>query len=195
MHAIYTVHASIKGTVHTTKLSEPLTFKVSSGQINVGCGDRQKTNAIYSVPQGATDIQVTAAWENTNNAKELSQSVNPVPPIVSATGFISGLDRNFFGNCQGGGHGALVLQGSYRLPQNEARGQQTLKVLDYQLNKGQNFIISVPTDPKASPDACDFTIKEGNRRQSVHLDLKNATDGSISISNKTMSSTGGQYSR
>jgi hypothetical protein len=181
LHAIYVIHASIKGTVKATTLSEPIPFTVSSGQLNVGCNDGQSTNVIWSIPDGATEVQATANWENTDNIRSQSQNVSKSPTTVTATGSISGREKDFFGNCPGGGHGQLVLRGTYRIARNESRAQQTLKTLEDKLNKGQPYVIGIPRDPDVIPESCDITIEEGNRRETVHIDLQVTPGNALSI--------------
>ncbi len=182
LHAVYLVHASIKGTVRTTTYSEPITFRVSSGQVNVGCNDQRGTNAVWSIPEGASDVQAQANWESTDNIRSQAQNVEKSPTTITAKGAISGLDRNFFGSCSGGGHGELVLRGSYRIARNESRGEQTLKTLEDKVNKGQPFVIAVPRDNSVVPEFCDTTIEEGNRRETVRLALQDGAGKALSIS-------------
>lgn len=191
IHALYSIRASIKGAIRTTAVSDPLTFRASSGQVNVGCNDRQPTNVIWSEPEGATEIQPSASWENIDNVKDLTQTVSVGPNVVTASGSIAGLDRNFFGNCAGGGHGELVLKGTYRVARKESHGEQTLKTISDKVNRLQPFIIAVPREDDVSPTSCVVEIEEGARRQVTLLTLKRNDDGSVALTGqKVETSTG-----
>ena len=191
IHATYSITVSIKGSLEETSVSEPVSFRVSSGQVNVGCNDRQTTNAVWPVPTAAKDVQASAAWENTDNARDLSQNVNFQPSAVTASGSIIGLDRNFFGNCTGGGHGELVLRGTYRVTRTELHGEQTLKTLSDKVNRLQPFIVEMPRQAGATPQSCEINIEEGVRKETVVVGIKVDENGKLSISAQKVVSTSG----
>ena len=56
-------------------------------------------------------------WANTDNIKGQSQQASVQGNMAVATGTISGQDRQWTGNCPGGGHGELVLSGTYVVDQ------------------------------------------------------------------------------
>jgi hypothetical protein len=191
MHAMYSVVVTIKGSVEKASISDPVSFRASSGQINVGCNDRQITNAVWSVPAGAQDIQASASWENTDNAKDLSQSVSIRDGTATASGAITGLDRNFFGNCSGGGHGELVMRGTYRVLQTESHGDQVLRTVSDKVNRLQPFIVELPKQLGAKPESCEIAISEGLRKELIAVGLKTDNSGKIMIvSQKTISISG-----
>jgi hypothetical protein len=184
LHAIYTVHASIRGTVRRTTYTEPVTFRATSGQVNVGCNDAQSTNVVWSMPQGATDVQPSAAWENTDNVRSQNQNVSISGNQVIASGSISGLERNFFGNCPGGGHGELVLKGTYRVSAQESEREQILKTVDDKLNRGQPLVLAVPSNTGVVPETCDITVEDEGKREEIHLDFEADPGGGLSIRNQ-----------
>ena len=184
MHAMYSVVVSIKGSVEKASVSEPVSFRVSSGQVNVGCNDRQITNAVWSVPVGAQDVQAAASWENTDNAKDLSQNVSIQSNTATASGAIAGLDRNFFGNCSGGGHGELVMRGTYRVVRTESQGDQVLKTLSDKINRLQPFIVEIPKQQGARPESCEITISEGLRKEMVAVGIMTDNSGKLTISSE-----------
>lgn len=96
---------------------EPATieFRNSSGQVNFGCGETKSASVSWTVPAGAEQINASSYWDKTDNVKSQDQRVEPGTTI--ATGSITGRDRDWLGNCPGGGHGELVVTGSYRIMQ------------------------------------------------------------------------------
>jgi hypothetical protein len=95
-------------------------FRVTSGQQNFACEQNSAFRIQFDAPAGASLVsQAVPTFLNFANARivagpEVSQSGQ----TVVASGVLRGLDyQNFpFGvrNCPGGGHGELVLSGTYR---------------------------------------------------------------------------------
>ena len=112
----YTLQITLTGVRRHT---EPATiqFRTSSGQLNVGCGDSASTSVSWSIPLGAREIHPQAMWANTDNVKSQSQQASVQGNMAVASGAISGQDRQWTGNCPGGGHGELVLSGTYVIDQ------------------------------------------------------------------------------
>jgi hypothetical protein len=184
LHALYSINATVNGTIRSTSVSEPKTFTVSSGQANVGCNDTRSVNATWSLPPGAVEVQATAEWQSANNIRSQSQIVKFTPTVVVAEGIISGRERNFFGNCEGGGHGELVLKGTYRVTNIETRAQQVLKTLDNQINRGQPFIISIPRGDEMVAENCVIVIREGGKEGRVYISFNGGHNETISIRDK-----------
>jgi hypothetical protein len=97
-------------------------FRISSGQRNVGCGDLAPASVRLVLPAGAVPVgEPCATWENTSNLSAASigrVAVDPQSNTVYTEGSVRGLPFQslLFGirNCPGGGHGELVLQGTYK---------------------------------------------------------------------------------
>lgn len=111
----YTVLLKFAGE-RSSMVPAQIPFKNSSGQLNFGCGETKSTTVSWNVPAGADQINASAVWENTDNVKGQDQHVD-VGITTTATGSITGRDRDWLGNCPGGGHGELVVQGTYRILQ------------------------------------------------------------------------------
>lgn len=91
-------------------------FRETSAQVNVGCGDTAAGSVSAALPDGAFQIQPHCEWVDTDdNLKSATCETSIMGSMVKATGTIVGLDRNFFGDCRGGGHGKLQVSGTYRL--------------------------------------------------------------------------------
>jgi hypothetical protein len=117
-------------------------FRISSGQINVGCNESRSTQAQLIAPPNATNIVANAHWENFNNVRSQNASAPIQGTTITATGQISGLAREWTGNCPGGGHGELILSGTYDI-QRPVEGAVTM------LSSFQSFVepkslVSVP---------------------------------------------------
>jgi hypothetical protein len=184
IHALFSVHVAINGMVTTTRVSEPQTFRTSSGQYNVGCGDSRQAVVTWKVPDGAFDITANASWQNTNNVRHLEQHLGETQNVseITATGFMVGLERNLFAGCPGGGHGEFVLSGTYRIRSSEVHGQQVLKTLDDKVNREQPLAVLIPHDEGTKPESCDISIESENKRDSVHFPIIGHQDGSFTFS-------------
>lgn len=109
--------ASASAPPPTIYVSRPIL--ASSGSINVGCGETGSATATFTMPPGAILEGASASWANTSNVSAVTQSTTQSGANIVATGTIRGLDfQRIIGipNCPGGGHGALVLSGTYRVP-------------------------------------------------------------------------------
>ena len=117
--ATFSAEITITGQA-TVQTNEDVPFRVTSGQRNFGCGETTSAEARYQLPEGATLLsQAIPSWENTANAGEA-----PPPQLrregntLVAAGTIRGQSFQEFGlgirNCPAGGHGEVVLKGTYR---------------------------------------------------------------------------------
>lgn len=91
---------------------------ISSGQVSVGCTDGAglQTPVLYfgKSPQITAS---SAAWARTDNLKNQDQAIideihDPTSGALigmRAHSHMQGLDRNWVGNCPGGGHGEVVM--------------------------------------------------------------------------------------
>jgi hypothetical protein len=96
-------------------------FSSEAGSINVGCDEWGTTSVKYTAPDGAVISEYHANWKDLSNIKVSNVDVTASPDgkTVTATGKIRGLDVTWplgIRNCPGGGHGKLVISGSYTLP-------------------------------------------------------------------------------
>jgi hypothetical protein len=143
-----TVHYS---GVRKTTASSIVPFQVSSGQINFGCGQSLPVTVNWSLPAGATLVNQSLAWANVNNSNATTTSpVSVQNNAISGSGVIVGLNyQEILGirNCPGGGHGELVLSGSYRVDQ---VGEQQIKdelPLGTLTSVQHPVIFALPSDP------------------------------------------------
>jgi hypothetical protein len=147
----YTVLVHYAG-VRRTTASSTVPFQASSGQINFGCGQSLPVTVNFSMPPGATLLSQSLGWVNVNNSNATSTSpVSVQGNIVAGAGVITGLNYQEFPfgvrNCPGGGHGALVLSGSYKVDQvseQEIKGDLPQGKLT---NVQHPVIFSLPSDP------------------------------------------------
>lgn len=95
-------------------------FRVSSGQINVDCNESRKVQASYTAPPNAKNINAFSSWENIRDVKQQDKSLSIQGTVVTAIGQLVGNNREWTGNCPGGGHGELVITGTYGVDQSSA---------------------------------------------------------------------------
>ena len=112
---VYEISADFNGT-QTTTTSQAVPFSASGGYTSVGCEETKSGSAQFTAPANATQINPTAAWVNTDKLGNQSQTVATTGLTATATGSIRGQNKNWVGNCDGGGHGELVLRGTYNIP-------------------------------------------------------------------------------
>jgi hypothetical protein len=92
--------------------------------VSVGCDDAATTTVAWQAPENAEVSGVNAQWRDLNNVRSQTQSVIPSGRNYLATGSIAGVGKQcFLGicNCPGGGHGVLVLSGTYQVPDSGTR--------------------------------------------------------------------------
>ena len=112
----FTLQASFFATRTKTEATS-VPFRLSSGQINVGCGESRGTQTVFTAPPGARNIAAIPSWENIRDVKRQDKAVAIQGTVVTATGQLAGRDREWTGNCLGGGHGELVVSGTYLVDQ------------------------------------------------------------------------------
>ena len=93
---------------------ETVPFEVFGPYTAVGCGESSASATTYAVPEGAYEIQSRCDWVETDGLKAQPCTTEVQGTTVRASGSIVGRDREWTGNCPGGGHGKLRLSGSYK---------------------------------------------------------------------------------
>ena len=138
---------------------EPLTvpFQITSGQVNFGCTDSARPSVSYSLPSGAREVNASAAWVNTDNVKSQTQEAVVAGTVVTASGTIVGLDRDWIGNCRGGGHGELLLRGTYVIDQLGAP-QPITKSERLSVASGSQSTIDLPFEANVVTKTCEITV-------------------------------------
>lgn len=99
--------------------------------LEVGCGDTSSSS--LNIPLSSEDqtnyqvAEVKAYFESISNLKAETQqsSVNADHESVTVTYSITGLDRQFLGNCPGGGHATLVIASQLQPKANTAQQPQS----------------------------------------------------------------------
>jgi hypothetical protein len=109
------IEVAVSGSTSVTSLA-PQTYEVHSGQVNVGCEQGLPASANFAAPTGAVELNANCAWFNTDNLKSHTCTPAVGGLTATATGEARGRDKDWLGNCPGGGHGALRLFGSYQIP-------------------------------------------------------------------------------
>jgi hypothetical protein len=153
----YTLQVTFVG---AKKRREPVTvpFRTSSGQLNVGCGDSASTSASWNIPAGARDINTHASWERTDNLKGQTQQSSANGNVASAAGTIAGQDRQWTGNCPGGGHGELVLSGTYVIDQDASDERVALGTFQDTVPEGGQAKFPIPMAQGAILQSCVIRI-------------------------------------
>jgi hypothetical protein len=150
-----TVNIVFRGShVRTQPLAVP--FQVGSGQVNFGCGESAHPVVTFNVPLGAREINATARWVNTDNVKGQDQRTAVAGASATAYGTIVGLDRDWIGNCHGGGHGELVLSGTYVIEQPSATEPVT-KTISTTMMPGSEKTFELPSQTDQTPNQCEIT--------------------------------------
>jgi len=106
------------------RTAQSFPFSIASPYVSVGCDDAATTTVAWQAPENAEVSGVNAQWRDLNNVRSQTQSVIPSGRNYLATGSIAGVGKQcFLGicNCPGGGHGVLVLSGTYQVPDSGTR--------------------------------------------------------------------------
>ena len=138
--------------IRRTTASTTVPFQVSSGQVNFGCGQSLPVSVTFPLPPGVTVVSLNLGWTNVNNSNATSNSVPAVQGnVVSGAGVITGLNYQDFAfgirNCPGGGHGELVLSGSYKVDQVSEQQVKDDLPLGKLTNVQRPVVFSLPSDP------------------------------------------------
>lgn len=163
-------------------------FRVSSGQLNVGCGETVPGSVQFPIPQGATDVQARASWQHTDNLRNMAQTVSPSGGVLKAIGTITGLEKQFF-NCPGGGHGELILEGSY-IPNAPDQGTPpVLKTVHDQVASQQPLLVRLPVDTAITPSSCDVVVSTEGSPSRATIKFSIDVQGKLTISEIAPNST------
>jgi hypothetical protein len=134
-----------------------VSFRNSAGQVNFGCEESKTSSVSWTLPAGAEQINATAAWINTDNVKGQDQHAVVTGLTATATGVITGRDRDWTHNCPGGGHGELVVQGTYQIMQPSAPTPFEA-VQSGSVSKGKPLSIPLPIEQGLQITSCEATI-------------------------------------
>jgi len=152
-------------------------FQTSSGQLNVGCGETASTTVGWNLPTGARDANVSASWENADNIQGQTQQAVVSGNVATAFGTIRGRDREWLGNCPGGGHGQLVLKGTYVIDQGGPEEEVVLKSYQNLLPPGETVLVPIPLTTEVSLSSCEVTATNDSGRGKLTLTLQRNSDG------------------
>lgn len=175
----FDVHVTLMGVRRPTPQPR-VAFRVSSGQLNVGCGDTVGTSARWPLPVGASEVQTIASWQHTDNLKTYTQQADVEGDSAVAKGSITGRDKEMF-NCPGGGHGELVLEGSYQAAPSSS-GPEVIKVVHDELAIGQQLLVSVPIDKTITPTSGDLKAVAKSGTVQAKISFAFDTQGKLQIS-------------
>jgi hypothetical protein len=100
-------------TIRTAFRNPPLTSKTEfrdGPNINFGCGDSNSSPVNYAAPPGFHIMSANASVVASDKAKSVFAKVtSQTPTSASAVAYFQGMDRDWTGNCPGGGHGAARI--------------------------------------------------------------------------------------
>ena len=179
--AKYVLKATVFG-IHQETTTVQVPFRVSSGQFNVGCTDSANASVTWNLPVGAHDINASADWEKADDLQSSGAS-RPVVQgqTVTASGSIRGRDREWTGNCPGGGHGELVLTGTYFMDSSADAEKIVLSQLTEAQWTGSEKQIALSSDPQGSPSSCTIEVASGDgRHTTLDLSLVKGANGDFS---------------
>lgn len=162
---------------HATTQSLTVPFQIGSGQVNFGCGESAHPVVNFNAPQGAHDINASAQWVNTDNVKGQDQRTTVAGTSISASGVITGLDRNWIGNCPGGGHGELVLKGTYAIDRPGDREPIT-KSISATMVRGEEKSFDLPSEADVTAETCEINLASGDKSYG-HIVLRLARQDDI----------------
>jgi hypothetical protein len=176
----YSVQVTFRGKrVHLQPTTVP--FRTSSGQLNVGCEDSASTTVSWNLPEGAREANVSASWEATDNIQNQAQQAVVSGNVATATGAIRGRDRQWTGNCPSGGHGQLVLKGSYVIDQGGPEEEVVLRTYQDLLPPGGSVRVPIPSESGTSPSSCGIAAANDKNRMKLTLTFQRNSDGQLVI--------------
>lgn len=157
---LYDVEVDYDG-LRTTNSMRAENFNTTSGNVAVGCEESAGTVHAFQAPSNATELNCSAGWVNGSNLKGQSQNCVVGGTSASATGSITGLDRNCYivgqtlgwifsrrnvCNCPGGGSGQLQISGSFKVPETKVEQLSKIPVGPYVRAEGRALFLTLPSD-------------------------------------------------
>lgn len=153
----YSLQVTFKG-VKKRKELVTVPFRTSSGQLNVGCGDSASTSVSWNVPAGAKDIHPQASWERADNIKSQTQQVSLNGNVATAVGTINGQERQWTGNCPGGGHAELILSGTYTTDQDAPDEEAIIGTFQDTVPEHGQAKFDIPISLGAVVQSCEIRV-------------------------------------
>jgi hypothetical protein len=173
----YAVTADLKGR-RAKEVGQQSSFTASSGQVNFGCEEAKTVAAVWEVPaNSAVEGVPQATWANTDNARPIPPAIVVESSRVVATGTILGREaqRLPFGinNCPGGGHGELLVTGTYvtRVTQNEPYTESLAAALSSFPEAAREIMLTLPSRRDVSLEAIIVTLSNAGNSESTTLPL------------------------
>lgn len=88
---------------------------------------------------------------------------------MTAAGSISGQDRQWTGNCPGGGHGELVLTGSYVIDKPSESEAVSFPAFQAPVMPGALTEVDIPALPAVSDLSCEISAASSKTDHSVSI--------------------------
>ncbi|GAA6176443.1 hypothetical protein [Sulfitobacter pacificus] len=136
----YDVEISYSGTRSST-VWDAGSHETSPQYKSMGCEDNTSASARYAVPEGSRRLQCSAKWISMSNVKNQNATCAVSSNVATATGNMRGRDREWTGNCPGGGHGSFVMSVSWEAPRTATEPYSSIS---------QRFIATKPVELSAS---------------------------------------------
>jgi len=173
---LFTISVTVEG-IRRTNSTRQESYSSRSGQVTFQCEETRNAAAVVNLPEGAREIQCNSEWIETSNTSGRSQNCTVGGTVVSATGSITGRNRECyivgdvvrgltFGivnrrsvcNCPGGGHGSLRVFGTYKVTVDTVSNEK------YELNPpvtmtGVHAFATLPSDSSFSASMIMVDIK------------------------------------
>ena len=175
-------------------------FENQSGSVSAGCTETANANAVFNAPEGAVELNCTASWVSTSHIKGSSQNCVPAGNTVTATGSITGKDREcavrdvvswasggFLGglvssvigqetlcNCPGGASGKLQISGTYKMPKTTVTQIVGKSLGIYSVREGMAANISLPIDTAVTKKLVRVEVRRKGCDQivdNIHINL------------------------
>jgi multisubunit Na+/H+ antiporter MnhE subunit len=152
----------------STRTNEDVPIRLSSGQVNFGCEEQRPVEVRFTLPENASLVgQLTATWQNFSNANTGGASVAQIDArTFVARSVVRGLDyQNFaFGirNCPGGGHGELVLTGTYKTTTTREEPKEISLTASLVTGPKETVWVSLPSEEQMSITRVTVSINEDN---------------------------------
>lgn len=161
---------------HKTPITVP--FSINSSQINVGCGDAASVSVSWNLPAGAREVNASPLWTAADGLRSVTANVVVQGSTVVATGQASGRDREWTGNCPSGGHGELLLKGTYVIDRLSSDEGVSFPAFLGTILPGGTTAIDIPTADGLTGLLCEVTLTNVQGQQShfsISIELSSDT--------------------
>lgn len=151
----------------TFTVPEPVAFSNVSPYVSVDCERTSSTEVSWNMPDEGKQLNGSGRWVETDGVGSESAHAAVSGKTIVASGSINGRNKDWLGNCPGGGHGKLQVYGTYYMDTTHHEPytyEQSVTMIS------DKVALSLPAEV-ALPVSVTADVRSGNfmKSQTIHL--------------------------